>query len=967
MGNKFLKSSISMMLLCIMVLGAFLNPQMQTLAQESTTKVIIHYQESPDNQKDWNLWVWPENGDGSRYEFTGEDAFGKTAEVKLSGIHQKVGFIVRTDSWEKDGGDRWIDTSSGIGEVWVKAGDEKTYTSPPDGEYRDFPSFDHVKVKLHYHRYDQKYDGWNLWMWNPEHDGQRVNFTGEDSFGKVAELNLDDADGIQKLGFIVRKSVDGNDWSAKDIDHDRFITRFNEDGTAEVWLVQGQESVYQDPGFVDLNPVITQASMDGFNQITLETNVPFSLKDSAESIKLDGAEIEKITPYNAEDVDLLNKVRIFTKENLDLSKSYKISMDGYGEKEVVLGKVIRSKEFDDQFYYDGWLGNQYQKNKTDFTLWAPTASEAHLVVYKDTSSNEATEFPMKKGKKGTWTAGLKGDQDGLVYTYKVKIGGAWTEAVDPYVRAATINGDRGVVVNLDNTNPKHWNNHEAKLPNPEDAIIYEAHVRDLSISPDSGIEHKGKFLGMTDKNTKGTEGNATGLSYIKKLGVTHVQFLPIFDFNSVDETKLDQPQYNWGYDPKNYNVPEGSYSTDPADPYKRITELKSMIQALHDNQLRVIMDVVYNHVFNANQSNFQKLVPGYYFRFNEDGSFANGTGVGNDTASERKMMRKFIVDSVSYWAKEYHMDGFRFDLMGIHDTKTMNEVRHALNKIDPSIIVLGEGWDLNTPLDPALKADQKNAEDMPGVAHFNDSIRDAIKGSVFDDSDKGFVNGKAGVEDILKQGIEGGIHYPDSMATYRDPEQVINYAEAHDNLTLWDKLQLTNPESDTETLKQMHKLASSILLTSEGIPFIQAGQEFMRTKNGDHNSYQSPDSVNQLDWNRAAEFHSEVDYFKGLIDLRKHYQSFRMTTAAAIEKNLNFMDAPDRVVAYSLNAKALHDKAKEIVVIHNANEEGQLVSLPQNAAWHLLVDGQQAGVKTVKVIHGNKVMVPALSTFVLKR
>ncbi|RLQ95565.1 type I pullulanase [Falsibacillus albus] len=940
---------------------------MQAVAQTDSTKIIIHYQEAPDNQKDWNLWVWPEGGDGAKYDFTGEDAYGKVAEVEVSGIHQKIGFIVRTDSWDKDGGDRWIDTSSGVGEVWVKAGDDQTYTAPPDGEYRDIPSYQHIKVKIHYHRYDQNYDGWNLWVWNPEHDGQKVNFDAMDDYGKVAEVELNDPDGIEKLGFIVRKSTEGNDWASKDIDHDRYITRFDADGTAEVWLVQGQETIYENQGFVNLNPAITHASIDAFNQITLETNVPFSLKDAADQIKIEGADIERVASFDDNLTDLTNKIKIFTKEDLDLTKSYTLLFNDFGTRAITVGKVVRSDEFDQKYFYDGWLGNQYDKKETKFTLWAPTASEAMLAVYPDAASAETKEIPMSSGENGTWKAALKGNQDGLVYTYKVKIGGVWTEAVDPYARAVTINGDRGVVVDLSKTNPDHWNNHKPELIHPEDAIIYEAHVRDLSISPNSGIQHKGKFLGVAEKNTKGPDGVKTGLDHIKALGVTHVQFLPIFDFNSIDETKLDQSQYNWGYDPKNYNVPEGSYSTDPADPYDRIIELKTMIQTLHDSKLRIIMDVVYNHVFSASQSNFQKLVPGYYFRYNEDGTLANGTGVGNDTASERKMMKKFIVDSVSYWAKEYHMDGFRFDLMGIHDTGTMNAVRDALNKIDPSIIILGEGWDLNTPLDPSLKADQKNAEDMPGIAHFNDSIRDALKGSVFNDLDTGFVNGKQGVEEIMKEGIQAGISYPDDIATYRDPEQVINYVEAHDNLTLWDKLKLTNPEADEETLKQMHKLASSILLTSEGIPFIHAGQEFMRTKYGDHNSYQSPDSINQLDWSRCREFSSEVDYVKGLIELRKHYKSFRMTTAGEIEKQLKFIPASKNIVAYSLNAKALHDKANEIVVIHNANQEEKTVTLPYSGTWHLLVNGEKSGIRTIKIIHGNKVNISPLSTFVLKR
>lgn len=638
------------------------------------------------------------------------------------------------------------------------------------------------------------------------------------------------------------------------------------------------------------------------------------------------------------------------------------------EANTEIGKVIRSEEFDHLFYYDGSdLGNIYTPQETKFRLWAPTASEAKLVTYKKWNDEKGTEISMDQGEKGTWTAKLTGDQKGLFYTYKVKIGDKWTEAVDPYVRAASVNGDKGAVVDLKETNPKNWKgNKKPKFKNPEDAIIYELQVRDLSIQPESGIKQKGKYLGVTEKGTRGPEGVKTGLDHIKDLGVTHVQFLPIFDYASVNEEKLNEPQYNWGYDPKNYNVPEGSYSTNPYEPTVRITELKQMIQTLHDNNLRVVMDVVYNHMYNAAESNFHKLVPGYYYRYNEDGSLANGTGVGNDTASERKMMRKFMIDSVVYWAKEYNLDGFRFDLMGIHDVETMNTIRKAINQIDPSIILHGEGWDLNTPLAPELKANQKNAEKMKGIAHFNDDIRDGLKGSVFGDKDNGFVNGMQNMEERIKKGITAGMDYDKKVYTYQDPEQVLTYVEAHDNHTLWDKLQLTNPGDSEEVRKQMHKLSSSIILTSQGVSFLHAGQEFMRTKYGDHNSYKSPDSINQMDWVRRAAFDKEVEYMKGLIELRNNHSAFRMTSVEQIKKHLTFIDAPKNVVAYTLDGKANGNKNDYFVVAHNANREAVEITLPSKGPWKVLVDGERAGSKVLYVFHDNKIKVPALSSFVLK-
>lgn len=846
--KRLINKSFLLLTIIVMLSSVFSFQSVKAVSNSKTTEIIIHYKEKSGNTKDWNLWIWGENANGKSYEFNGEDEFGKYAKIKIDGDYNRVGFIIRTNEWEKDGGDRWIENiKDGRAEVWVLSGDEKVYDSKPSSELS-----------------------------------------------------------IQK------------------------------------------------------------ATIDSFNEITVTTNVPFNIKE--QKIEIEGVKIKGISPFDTNGGDITNKVKIITEQKIDLKQTYKVKIENFADANTEIGKVIRSEEFDNLFYYGGNdLGNIYTPQHTKFRLWAPTASETKLVTYKKWSDKIGTEINMQQGEKGTWITELKGNQKGLFYTYKVKIGDKWTEAVDPYVRAASVNGDKGAVVDLEETNPKNWKaNKKPKFKNPEDAIIYELHVRDLSIQPESGIKHKGKYLGVTEKGTKGPEGVKTGLDYIKDLGVTHVQFLPIFDYASVNEETLNEPQYNWGYDPKNFNVPEGSYSTNPYEPAVRITELKQMIQTLHDNNLRVVMDVVYNHMYNAAESNFHKLVPGYYYRYNEDGTFANGTGVGNDTASERKMMRKFMVDSVTYWAKEYNLDGFRFDLMGIHDYETMNEIRKGVNQIDPSIILHGEGWDLNTPLAAELKANQKNAEKMKGIAHFNDNIRDGLKGSVFEDKDNGFVNGKQNMEDRIKKGITAGIDYDTNSSTYQDPEQVLTYVEAHDNHTLWDKLELTNPGESEEVRKQMHKLSSSILLTSQGIPFLHAGQEFMRTKYGDHNSYKSPDSINQMDWLRRAAFNNEVDYMKGLIDLRKKYPAFRMTSAEQIKKDISFIDAPKNVVAYTIDGKGNGNKTEYFMVAHNANREAVEITLPSKGPWKVLVDGKQAGSKTLYVVHDNKIKVPALSSFVLK-
>lgn len=831
-----------------MLSSVFSFQNVKAVSNLKTTEIIVYYKEQSGNTKDWNLWMWGENANGKSYEFTGEDEFGKYAKIKIDGDYNRVGFIIRTNEWEKDGGDRWIENiKDGRAEVWILSGDEKVYNSKPSSDL-----------------------------------------------------------------------------------------------------------------------TIQKATIDSFNEITVTTNVPFNIKE--QKIEIEGIKIKEINPFDKNGGDITNKVKIITEQKIDLKQTYKVKIENLAYTNTEIGKVIRSEEFDKLFYYSGNdLGNIYSPQHTKFRVWAPTASEAKLVTYKKWNDKIGTEINMQQGEKGTWKAEIKGNQKGLFYTYKVKIGDKWTEAVDPYVRAASVNGDKGVVIDLNETNPKKWKaNKKPEFKKPEDAIIYELHVRDLSIQPESGIKQKGKYLGVTEKGTKGPEGVKTGLDHMKDLGVTHVQFLPIFDYASVNEETLNEPQYNWGYDPKNFNVPEGSYSTNPYEPTVRITELKQMIQVLHDNNLRVVMDVVYNHMYNAAESNFHKLVPGYYYRYNEDGTFANGTGVGNDTASERKMMRKFMVDSVTYWAKEYNLDGFRFDLMGIHDYETMNEIRKAVDQIDPSIILHGEGWDLNTPLAAELKANQKNAEKMKGIAHFNDNIRDGLKGSVFEEKENGFVNGKQNMEDRIKKGITAGIDYDTNSSTYQDPEQVLTYVEAHDNHTLWDKLELTNPGDSAEVRKQMHKLSSSILLTSQGIPFLHAGQEFMRTKYGDHNSYKSPDSINQMDWLRRAAYNNEVDYMKGLIDLRKKYPAFRMTSTEQIKKHISFIDAPKNVIAYSIDGKGNGNKNENFMVAHNANRESVDITLPSKGPWKVLVDGKQAGSKTLYVVHNNKIKVPALSSFVLK-
>lgn len=630
------------------------------------------------------------------------------------------------------------------------------------------------------------------------------------------------------------------------------------------------------------------------------------------------------------------------------------------DKEMFL--FVRSNDFDNYFSYDGELGALYEKEGTLLRVWTPTAKSVEVWIYADDSfKGPSTKIEMVQKPKGIFEAYLPGDQHGTIYVYKILfLNNRESISVDPYARATTVNGMKSVIADLNRTNPDGWGERLPAFGLPEEAIIYELHIRDFSISETSGIVNKGKFLGLTEKNTQNASGRKTGLDYLIDLGITHIQILPMFDYATVDEANLTEPQYNWGYDPLNYNVPEGSYSTDPFDPFNRIFELKQMIRTLHDNGLRVIMDVVYNHVYDPKDQALERTVPGYFYRYNADGSLANGTGVGNDTASERHMMRKYIIDSVKYWAKEYHLDGFRFDLMGIHDSVTMNAIREALDKIDPSIIIIGEGWEMSTPLPEDLKASQRNAQAMPRIAHFNDSIRVALKGSDFgDEKDRGFISGKNYLEDLLLRNIKGAMHLS-SHSSYVDPEQVIQYVEAHDNLTLYDKLLRSNPDDSEEVRIKRHTLATSIVLLSQGVPFIHGGQEFLRTKAGVANSYQSPDEINQFEWERVTTYQESVAYVKGLIALRKSEYLFRLHTHEEIDAHFTMLSENFNIVAFSLT-----NSEKKYIVIFNGNRSDVIFRI-QKGKYAILVEDNQVFLESMpEAVLMEKILVKAHTTSVL--
>ena len=628
--------------------------------------------------------------------------------------------------------------------------------------------------------------------------------------------------------------------------------------------------------------------------------------------------------------------------------------------------------------YNGELGVKYSTKKTDFKVWAPNASEVKLRLYAaGEGGTPLKEIDLEKKHSGLWEITIKHNLKNKYYTFQVQQDGKWSlETPDMYAKAVGVNGHRGMVVDLKSTDPIGWAKDKSpKLKNPNDIIIYETHIRDISIDPNSGIKNKGKFLGLTETGTKTPDGKSTGLDHMKELGITHVHILPAFDFNSIDETKPDSKQYNWGYDPQNYNVPEGSYSTNPYDGNVRIKEFKEMVQALHANGLRVILDVVYNHTADIDHSNYTQFAPGYFYRHNADGSYSNATGCGNEFASEQPMARKFMMESLLYWVREYHIDGFRFDLMGTHDIKTMNAISDTLHNINSSVFIYGEGWTAgSSPYPEDKRAVKKNVSKLHKIAAFSDDIRDGIKGGFSNVKETGFVSGNLNSKMSVMFGIVASVKDPqidynkvdDSKAPWaKQPEQTITYASCHDDNTLFDRLKISNPDATEADLIKMDKLANAIILTSQGVAFLHAGAELLRTKDGIANSFKSPDAINEIDWSRKTKYADVFDYYKGMVALRKDHPAFRMTTAGMIRRHLNFMKTGDpSTIVYQISDNANGDKWNRILVVLNGNKDAKTVTIP-DGNWHLVSDGNKVDEAGISILNGPSVTVPGTTAYVL--
>lgn len=622
---------------------------------------------------------------------------------------------------------------------------------------------------------------------------------------------------------------------------------------------------------------------------------------------------------------------------------------------------------------------------THFRLWSPKAKEARVKLYNNGHTGEAYQvLPMSfDAQTGTWSVSVPEKLYGKFYTFQINNDGKWLkETPGVWAKAVGVNGERAAIIDFATTNPEGWANDKGpEVKNFSDVIVYEMHHRDMSMHPSSGIANKGKFLALTEEGTTTPQGLKTGIDHLKELGITHVHILPSYDYNSVDELNLQNNTYNWGYDPLNYNAPEGSYSTNPSDPKARVRDMKEMIKALHDAGIGVIMDVVYNHTAANDDSNFELTAPGYYHRHWDDGKYSDASGCGNETASDLQQMRDYIINSTKYWADEYHIDGFRFDLMAIHDTETMNQVAAELKKINPSIFVYGEGWTAgDSPLQPERRALKENVSKMTDIAVFSDDIRDAIKGHYTNAEDRGFATGKPGQEETVKIGIVAATAHPQvdykkgnnsKFAYAKSPEMIVNYVSCHDDLTLTDKLRKSMAGLPEKDMLAAAKLAQTIVFTSQGTPFMFAGEEVFRDKQGVHNSYKSPDSINAIDWNNKEKYNDQFKYYKGLIELRKAHPAFRMTTAADIAKHLKFdkidSNKTPNLISYSLVNHANGDEWDEIKVVFNGAPETRSVNI-KKGDWKIVAsDGLISPDGGLGLFKGGDINIPPYSALILAR
>ncbi|MNS20283.1 Pullulanase precursor [compost metagenome] len=866
------------------------------------------------------------------------------------------------------------------------------------------------KYNIHYFRYDQQLAGWNMWIWYDHQEGRSYAFRAVDGEGfAVATIELP----VPRIEIITRWSMNGNDWADQEVARRVVIPEGGQE--VNVWLVQDDKQVIYDPAKADVSPKFRSALADASDTLIAVTSEYITNEDVKTTQLVDAATQEKVPISAVRTGDCHLTIKLLNGEQFDVTRVYLLKSSHFSAAKVTMRHILDQPKF---YYEHQDLGVTYTSLESRFKVWAPTAAKVSLLLYEDAGTYNTEGFvtdhsdvrntvPMKRASCGVWSTVISGNLAGQCYMYKVEFADETSHiAIDPYAKAVTANGQRSVVIDLAASNPLRWA--PAKKPvmlQPTDAVIYELHVRDFSIDESSGMVHKGQFKAFTELGVSTPDGLKSGIEHLKELGITHVQLLPCSDYATVNELPALggnglKPLYNWGYDPQNYNVPEGSYSADPCDPVSRVREFKELVQALHDQGIRVVLDVVYNHTFSTDDGPFDKIVPGYYYRTTDTGRYTNASGVGNELASERPMVRKYILDSVRYWAEEFQVDGFRFDLMGLIDIGTMDEVTRMLRGINPDILIYGEPWDMAGTTLPQEKKTLKGSQRNRGFGVFNDNFRIAIKGDS-DGAHPGFATGEPGREGDIAVGVKGSI---DTFA--ESPAESINYVTAHDNYILWDKVIAARgliremgmldmqdgalrsggcaedavnlaapyqgigegPEVLRNELVRRTLLANAIILTSQGIPMIHAGDEILRTKYGDHNSYKSSDVINKIRWRNKRAFRHVFDYYKGLIRLRKAHPAFRMSTREAVTEHLQILHAEGNVVSFQIASHACGDIWNCIVVIYNADEEARDVRLPPNTGhWHIVVNDTAAGTAVLEQVDGTegRVRVPGISVMVM--
>ena len=818
---------------------------------------------------------------------------------------------------------------------------------------------DDLVLKLHYHRADGDYNSWDVWLWEAGGDGSAFTFDEVDEKGNGVATKVISG-GCSEVGFIVRTK---GAWDKKDVEKDQFIdVSAVTSGTIHYYVesgVEGGELVLGDDVKAGIK-VISCAYKRATNSIEVVTSSEVADYENAFTVMCGDEKLAVKSIFSK-----AKKCTITLEESLNMMKKHTIIFDGT-EYVVDIPNAYNTDEFEKEYTYDGDdLGATWTKDATTFKVWAPTASAVKVNLYENGDATSERGFiksvDMEQDKNGTWVTTIKGDKNGVYYTYSVTVNGVEKEACDPYAHAVGVNGDRAMVIDLESTNPEGWD--EDKNPNADlkvtDSIIYELQIRDLGSDPSANISLPGKYLSLTEHGTTTVSGIKTGIDHIKELGITHLHILPMYDFGSIDENKGG---YNWGYDPKNYNVPEGSYATDAKNGEVRVKEVKQMVQSLHNDGISVVMDVVYNHVYEKDNFCFNQIVPGYFSRENSSGS-----GCGNDTASERSMVKKFIVDSVLYWATEYHIDGFRFDLVGLIDTETINAIMTEVHAVRPDVIFYGEGWSMTTNVgkEGYELTTQPNSTKVPGFAFFDDGIRDALKGSVFNINDKGLISGTLGKKGTVVHSWLGAASW------CKSPSQQVNYVSCHDNDTLFDRLTNNNGAEGMENLVKRNKLAASIYMTAQGIPFMQAGEEMLRSKvNADGkfntNSYNAGDAVNSLKWNTLDDemYYSTFEYYKGLIAFRKAHAGLRLATAEEVQQYVTPIEGVDsNMIAYMISGDATDETSDGIIVLINPTEEALSVTLPEGK-WGVCVNAERAGVDAVDVV-SDSISVEGLSATVL--